>query len=198
MRVILDEFIGVAGKIVDDYFARITEETLLDSLDQVSADYIQIDSSPPNLPVPSNAFRGIHSKLSTQKRWLGICNDDTFKKGKYQGTANILRKYLGDLLISSYLEVIHDSGYDDPYIQEIENAVIVKSLDFYWKDHLVNMNRLNSAVNVRSFGHRNPLEEYKIDGCRFSISMLSATRRMTIETLLHYWTSPAESDDLFS
>ncbi|KAL5142172.1 Protein argonaute 4A [Glycine soja] len=39
-------------------------------------------------------------------------------------------------------------------------------------------------VNIRSFGHRNPLEEYQIDGCRFFISMLSATRRLTVEALL--------------
>uniref|UniRef100_A0A2P2LA91 SecA Wing/Scaffold domain-containing protein n=1 Tax=Rhizophora mucronata TaxID=61149 RepID=A0A2P2LA91_RHIMU len=52
-------------------------------------------------------------------------------------------------------------------------------------------------VNVRSFGHRNPLEEYKIDGCRFFISMLSATRRLTVETLLQYWSSPSESQELF-
>lgn len=45
------------------------------------------------------------------------------RKGKFQGTANILRKYLGDFLISSYLEVVHDSGYDDAYIQEIEVGV---------------------------------------------------------------------------
>uniref|UniRef100_A0A2K2BF67 SecA Wing/Scaffold domain-containing protein n=1 Tax=Populus trichocarpa TaxID=3694 RepID=A0A2K2BF67_POPTR len=56
-------------------------------------------------------------------------------------------------------------------------TVLLKTLDYFWRDHLVNMNRLSSAVNVRSFGHRNPLEEYKIDGCRFFISMLSATRR---------------------
>uniref|UniRef100_A0A0A8XRY8 SecA Wing/Scaffold domain-containing protein n=1 Tax=Arundo donax TaxID=35708 RepID=A0A0A8XRY8_ARUDO len=60
------------------------------------------------------------------------------------------------------------------------------------------MNKLSSAVNVRSFGHRNPLEEYKIDGCRFFISMLSATRRLTVEALLHYWSSPMESDDIFN
>lgn len=52
-------------------------------------------------------------------------------------------------------------------------------------------------VNVRSFGHRNPLEEYKIDGCRFFISMLSATRRLTVEALLRHWTSPMESQELF-
>ncbi|THG12978.1 hypothetical protein TEA_014181 [Camellia sinensis var. sinensis] len=63
-------------------------------------------------------------------------------------------------------------------------AVLVKTLDCFWRDHLVNMNRLSSAVNVRSFGHRNPLEEYKIDGCRFFISMLSATRRLTVESIL--------------
>ncbi|KAK1400971.1 hypothetical protein POM88_000576 [Heracleum sosnowskyi] len=63
-------------------------------------------------------------------------------------------------------------------------TILVKTLDSYWRDHLVNMNRLSSAVNVRSFGHRNPLEEYKIDCCRFFISMLSATQRLTVEALL--------------
>lgn len=52
-------------------------------------------------------------------------------------------------------------------------------------------------VNVRSFGHRNPLEEYKIDGCRFFISVLSATRRLTVESLLRYWSSPMETQEIF-
>ncbi|KAI3905769.1 hypothetical protein MKW92_000328, partial [Papaver armeniacum] len=102
-----------------------------------------------------------------------------------------------DVLIGSYLDAVQESGYDDVYIKEIEKAVLVKTLDCFWRDHLINMNRLSSAVNVRSFGHRNPLEEYKIDGCRFFISMLSAIRRLTVESLLRYWSSPTESHDLF-
>ncbi|KAJ9146254.1 hypothetical protein P3X46_028542 [Hevea brasiliensis] len=112
-------------------------------------------------------------------------------------TTNLLRKYLGDLLIASYWNVVQESGYDDAYVKEIERAVLLKTLDCFWRDHLINMNRLSSAVNVRSFGHRNPLEEYKIDGCRFFISMLSVTRRLTVETLLQYWSSPTESHELF-
>ncbi|KAG5544219.1 hypothetical protein RHGRI_016838 [Rhododendron griersonianum] len=119
------------------------------------------------------------------------------RDGKYKGTANILRKYLGDYLIASYLDVVQESGYDDAYVKEIERAVLVKTLDCFWRDHLVNMNRLSSAVNVRSFGQRNPLEEYKIDGCRFFISMLSATQRLTVESLLRYWSSPMESQELY-
>jgi len=42
------------------------------------------------------------------------------RKGRYQVTANLLRKYLSDFLIASYLELVHESGFDDTYIQEVE------------------------------------------------------------------------------
>lgn len=196
---ILDEIVGIGGKLLPESFVEMNEEDLRSSLEQIHGlSSIKVDTfSLPNLPVPPNAFRGIRKKNSSLKRWLIICADDTTKEGLYKGTINLLRKYLGDFLIASYLEVVQDSGYDDKYIQEIEREVIVKTLDCFWRDHLVNMNRLSYAVNVRTFAHRNPLEEYKIDGCRFFISMLSATRRVTVESLLHYWSS-MESEELFA
>ncbi|KAF8404056.1 hypothetical protein HHK36_008933 [Tetracentron sinense] len=211
---LLNEFVGISGKILAvinvlhasswnrtslDSFTGIAEEDLLASLVQSSElSSIDIDNfSLPNLPIPPNAFRGIRRKSSSLKRWLSICTDESTKNGRYQGTTNLLRKYLGDFLIASYLDVVQECGYDDAYVKEIERAVLVKTLDCFWRDHLINMNRLSSAVNVRSFGHRNPLEEYKIDGCRFFISMLSATRRLTVESLMRYWSSPMESEELF-
>ncbi|KAG9457145.1 hypothetical protein H6P81_001653 [Aristolochia fimbriata] len=196
---ILGEYLELGGKILPDSFAGVTGEALCSSLDR-SHDLPSIDVgsfSLPDLPVPPNAFRGIRGKGASLKRWLSICADDSVKYGRYRWTINLLRKYLGDFLIASYLEVVQESGYDDTYIQEIERGVFVKTFDYFWKDHLINMNRLSSAVNVRSFGHRNPLEEYKIDGCRFFISMLSATRRLTIESLFRHWSSPMESEDIF-
>lgn len=173
---------------------------MLHSLTQVHAlSSVDIDEFHlPTLPKPPNSFRGIRMKSSSLKRWLTICSDDSIKDGKFRSSVNLLCKYLGDYLIASYLDVIQDSGYNSAYVKEIERAVLVKTLDSFWRDHLVNMNRLNSAVNLRSFGHRNPLEEYKIDGCRFFISMLSATRRVTVESLLRYWSSPMESEELVS
>ncbi|KAF5955009.1 hypothetical protein HYC85_007865 [Camellia sinensis] len=196
---LLKEFNGISGKILNDSFVAITEEALLESLTQLhELSSVSInDFHLPNLPSPPNAFRGIHRKSSSLKRWLAICSDDSAKDGKYRPT-------LGDFVIASYLDVVQESGYDDAYMKEIEGsdwallrAVLVKTLDCFWRDHLVNMYRLSSAVNVRSFGHRNPLEEYKIDGCRFFISMLSATRRLTVESLLRYWSSPMESQELY-
>ncbi|KAB1220996.1 Protein translocase subunit SECA2, chloroplastic [Morella rubra] len=191
---LLKEFISIAGKLLNG----LTEYALLESLGQLH-DVSSIDVNDfylPNLPKPPNSFRGIRRKSSSLKRWLAICSDDLIMNGRYRATVNLLRKYLGDVLIASYLNVIQESGYDDASVKEIERAVLVKTLDCFWRDHLINMNRLSSAVNVRSFGHRNPLEEYKIDGCRFFISMLSATRRLTVESLLQYWSSPVESQEL--
>ncbi|XP_044511762.1 protein translocase subunit SECA2, chloroplastic isoform X2 [Mangifera indica] len=192
---LLKEFIAIGGKLLHG----ITKEALLKSL--AEPDKLTIDVNNfyfPDLPKPPNAFRGIRKKSSLLKRWLAICSDDLTKEGRYKANTYLLRKYLGDFLIASYLDVVQGSCHDDIYVKEIERAVLVKTLDYFWRDHLVNMNRLSSAVNVRSFGHRNPLEEYKIDGCRFFISMLSATRRLTVEILLQYWSSPMESQELFS
>ncbi|CAL1412527.1 unnamed protein product [Linum trigynum] len=199
LGLILKEYIDIGGNLLDDVFAGITEEALLKSLTEPE-ESSSIDISSfclPNMPKPPNSFRGIRKKCSSLKRWLCICSDDSYKNGRYRTTTNLLRKYLGDFLIASYCSVIEDSGYDDTYIREIERAVLLKTVDCFWRDHLINMNRLSSAVNVRSFGHRNPLEEYKIDGCRFFISMLGATRRMTIDTLFQYWSSPMESQELY-
>uniref|UniRef100_A0A2K2BF60 SecA Wing/Scaffold domain-containing protein n=1 Tax=Populus trichocarpa TaxID=3694 RepID=A0A2K2BF60_POPTR len=62
-----------------------------------------------------------------------------------------------------------------------QRTVLLKTLDYFWRDHLVNMNRLGSAVNVRSFRHRNPIEEYKIDGCRISRTLCIINVRLIIK-----------------
>uniref|UniRef100_A0A803L783 chloroplast protein-transporting ATPase n=1 Tax=Chenopodium quinoa TaxID=63459 RepID=A0A803L783_CHEQI len=198
LRKILKELANVGGKLLDESFAGITEVVLLESLSQLDASAPTDFNGflPENLPRPPNAFKGIRKKTSSFKRWLTICADDSITDGKYRVSINFLRHYLGDFLIASYLDAIEESGFDDTYVKEIERAVLIKTLDCLWRDHLVNMNRLSSAVNVRSFGHRNPLEEYKIDGCRFFISMLSASRRLTIESLLRYWASPMDSQEV--
>ncbi|CAL4981947.1 unnamed protein product [Urochloa decumbens] len=197
---LLDEFVGLGGKLLSEPFKDIQEENLQSALEQMHGrGSVKADSfALPNMPVPPDSFRGIRKKTSSVMRWFAICVDDTSKKGRYTNTVNLLRKYFGDFLISTYLNAMQESRYDDTYISGIEREVLLKTLDALWKDHLVNMNKLSSAVNVRSFGHRNPLEEYKIDGCRFFISMLSATRRLTVEALLHYWSSPMESDEIFN
>uniref|UniRef100_A0A453HJD9 SecA Wing/Scaffold domain-containing protein n=1 Tax=Aegilops tauschii subsp. strangulata TaxID=200361 RepID=A0A453HJD9_AEGTS len=172
---LLDELASLGGNLLTETFKETQEEDLQSSLEQILRyGSVEVDNFVlPNMPVPPNSFRGIRKRTSSAMRWFAMCVDDTSKKGRYTNIVNLLRKYFGDFLIATYLEVLQESRHHDAYIRGIEREALLKTLDMLWKDHLVNMNKLSSAVNVRSFGHRNPLEEYKIDGCRFFISMLS-------------------------
>ncbi|XP_052880763.1 protein translocase subunit SECA2, chloroplastic isoform X3 [Gossypium arboreum] len=192
---LLKEFINIGGKLLDDSFAMISEEDLFQSLKQLrESNSVDVDNFHlPNLPKPPDGFRGIRRKNSSLKRWLAICSDDSTKNGRYRPTTNLLRKYLGDILIASYLNIVQESGYDDAYIKEIERAVLVKTLDCFWRDHLVNMNRLSSAV----FNLKMLLSSTVKYRCILMPDFDSATRRLTVESLLQYWSSPMESQELF-
>ncbi|KAF2291341.1 hypothetical protein GH714_023029 [Hevea brasiliensis] len=119
---LLREFIIIGGKLLDGSFAGVTEEALLKSLLQLhKSSSVDINNFYlPNLPEPPNVFRGIRRKCHSLKRWLVICSDELTKNGGYRTTTNLLRKYLGDLLIASYWNVVQESGYDDAYVKEIE------------------------------------------------------------------------------
>lgn len=53
-------------------------------------------------------------------------SDFCARYGKYREMVNFLRKYLGDFLIASYLDVIQESGYDAVYVKEIEVIVFLQ------------------------------------------------------------------------
>ncbi|KAF9687171.1 hypothetical protein SADUNF_Sadunf02G0066000 [Salix dunnii] len=144
---LLKEFKTIGGKLLHEPFVAVSEEAFLKSLSQLhESSSININNFHlPNLPKPPNAFRGIRRKSFSLKRWLAICSDDLTMNGRYRTTTNLLRKFLGDFLIASYLDVTLESGYGDEYIKEIERTVLLKTLDYFWRDHLVNMNRLSSA-----------------------------------------------------
>ncbi|XP_057857374.1 protein translocase subunit SECA2, chloroplastic isoform X3 [Cryptomeria japonica] len=198
LRNLLDDFHAITERAFVDTFAGVSEETFAVSLEHFCRMHIQeLDTFQiQNLPVPPDMFKGIHAKAFSFKRWLLLTSDGSVMSGKYQDNVNLLRKYFGDFLIASYIEAVRDSGYDNTYAQEVERAIALKALDSFWRDHLLNMNRLNTAVSVRGFGSRNPLEEYKIDGCRFFITMLGAARHQTVTSLLRYWLSPNGSLEL--
>jgi preprotein translocase subunit SecA len=53
----------------------------------------------------------------------------------------------------------------------------LQSIDRKWLDHLENMEGLREAVYLRSYGQKNPLTEYKLDGFRIFDTMIDTIRR---------------------
>ena len=49
-------------------------------------------------------------------------------------------------------------------MNRIERFVILRTIDFLWKDHLTMMDELREAVKLRAYGQKDPLTEYKREG----------------------------------
>lgn len=52
-------------------------------------------------------------------------------------------------------------------VLEVLRRIILQTIDLFWVDHLEMMEYLRGSVNLRAYGQRDPLIEYKKDGLRF-------------------------------
>ncbi len=61
-------------------------------------------------------------------------------------------------------------------ITQIQKAVLVRSLDHHWREHLQRLEHLRQVVGLRGFGQRDPLNEYKSEAFELFESFLAELR----------------------
>jgi preprotein translocase subunit SecA len=60
---------------------------------------------------------------------------------------------------------------DDPGFVEALRRVILQAMDMFWVEHLEVMDYMRSSVNLRAYGQRDPLVEYKREGLQLFKTM---------------------------
>ena len=68
-------------------------------------------------------------------------------------------------------------------IREFERFVILRTIDEKWKDHLYAMDQLREGINLRAYGQKNPLLEYKSEGFKMFQEMMQDMNAVTIQRL---------------
>lgn len=61
--------------------------------------------------------------------------------------------------------------------------VMLQTIDTFWVDHLEDMEYLRNSVNLRAYGQRDPLVEYKKEGLRLFRGMNEAVNASVIEVI---------------
>ncbi|MFZ5952999.1 MAG: preprotein translocase subunit SecA, partial [Candidatus Rifleibacteriota bacterium] len=64
----------------------------------------------------------------------------------------------------------------------MEKFLLLQIVDGKWKDHLQNMDNLQDGIHLRSWGQRDPLVEYKIEGFQMFQNMIEGIK----EDVLYY------------
>ncbi len=67
-------------------------------------------------------------------------------------------------------------NYGVDFWQRIEKSVLLQSIDHHWKEHLATLDALRQTIQLRAYGQRNPLAEYKQEGFVLFERMLSSVR----------------------
>ena len=68
-------------------------------------------------------------------------------------------------------------------INEGEKYVLLHTLDNRWKEQLLMMDHLREGINLRSYGEKKPLTEFKKEGFKHFEEVIIAMRQEAIEKL---------------
>ena len=88
---------------------------------------------------------------------------------------------LGEEAIQKVIETKKKEWGDDFY-REVRR-LLLQGIDYLWVEHLEQMEYLRSSVNLRAYGQRDPLVEYKKEGLRL-FNQMEETYRTQVNALL--------------
>jgi preprotein translocase subunit SecA len=80
-------------------------------------------------------------------------------------------------------------------MRQIEKMVLLQMLDHLWREHLVTLEHLRQVIGFRSYGQRDPLNEYKSEGFHLFEAMLGNLREAVTGQLMHIQGMPAEDEE---
>ena len=76
-----------------------------------------------------------------------------------------------------------ESLVPEDVIRGFERFVILRTIDEKWKDHLYAMDQLREGINLRAYGQKNPLLEYKSEGFGMFKDMMREMNALTAQRI---------------
>ncbi len=68
-------------------------------------------------------------------------------------------------------------------MRQIERLATLRAIDEKWREHLYEMDHLKEGINLRAYGQKDPLIEYKSEGFRMFEEMMAQMDEQIIETI---------------
>lgn len=94
-----------------------------------------------------------------------------------------VQEKLKQIAVDLYNERFNEFGEET--MKELEKAVMLRVVDSKWMDHLDAMDALKEGINLRAYGQKNPLVEYKFEAYEMFSEMVESIKRTVITFLYH-------------
>jgi len=125
---------------------------------------------------------------------VDVSSDDYLQEnGKELSEDDFHKKIMDDAIV---MYQAREGLIPEDIMRSFERFMILRSIDEKWKDHLYAMDQLREGINLRAYGQKNPLLEYKSEGFQMFREMMSSTNKMTLQRLFRTQLQSVEQQPL--
>ena len=121
-----------------------------------------------------------------RRHYLGwLCVESDFHYTAEQ-LNDLKREDVENLLLERGKKIlaIKEQRYGAPIMREVERICLLRNVDLKWMDHIDNMDQLRQGIALRSYGQKDPVVEYRIEGFEMFDAMVESIREDTVKMLL--------------
>lgn len=114
-------------------------------------------------------------------------SDDELKHLKADDIADMLCQRAEELYLQK------EELFGEAQLREIERAVLLRSVDTMWMEHIDAMDDLKGCVGFQAYAQRDPVTEYRIQGADMFDAMVADIRDRTVRMILSI--KPAQKEE---
>lgn len=149
--------------------------------------------------IPENAYADQWETSALHEETLRIFNLNLPIKewAEEEGIADAEIKARLEKAVNNLMES-KEQAYGAEMMRMAEKSFLLRILDQQWKDHLLSLDHLRQGINLRAYGQRDPLNEYKNEAFEMFQNMLTRLRESVTGVLSHLQLGEASPDQLVS
>jgi preprotein translocase subunit SecA len=133
----------------------------------------------PGRPAPE----GVEKIMTMLGTMTGMSQEDLQKHKFNTSGSESLKSDITNFLLQKYES--YRTQQDAERIQEAEKWLMLEILDNAWKQHMLNLDHLKEGINLRSWGQKNPLIEYKREAFDMFKEMMQQVRWDIVHHIFH-------------
>ena len=178
-----DDVMNQQRKVVYDIRKQaLNDSDIKEAIEDMVDDYVDDELTRMEDTSPQN-WDWDNLKQNLSSHMLVDANLDSVQETK--GSDEISLEDVRDYILSQAKEVYQtrESLLPEDIMRGFEKFVVLRTIDEKWKDHLYGMDQLREGINLRAYGQKNPLLEYKSEGFQMFQQMMADTSEETIQRL---------------
>jgi len=115
--------------------------------------------------------------------WL--CTEKDFRYSEEE-LAGLKKEDVAHALITRGMDTLaaKEAKYGASIMRELERICLLRNVDLKWMDHIDNMDQLRDGIRMRSYGQKDPVVEYRMEGFDMFDAMVDSIREDSVKMLL--------------